>query len=112
VAISGVSENQYREYLSGGGTLTFQLDADDIEPGAGFEQSPLLAPFLDTGFELKPSPVIESPPDAVQLLLHGDSWVRVLVHTYRRGGSIVYRRISPGRYSATVCAPQMASTTP
>lgn len=108
MAISGVSHEQYTQYLSAGGTLTFQLDANDIEPGAGFEKSPLISPFLDTGFELKPTPIIESPPDAAQLLLHGESWVRVVVFTYRRGGSIVYRRISPGRYEAVVSSPPSA----
>jgi len=105
LAITGVSQEQYAHYLSNGGTLVFQLEANDIEPGSGFEKSALISPFLDTGFELKPPPLIESPSDAAQLLLRGESWLRVVVFTYRRGGSIVYKRVAAGRYEATVSSP-------
>lgn len=101
----GVSKVQYEEFLINGGELRFELDAEEIATGAEFEKSPHIAPLLDTGFELPPSAVIENPESAAQLLMHGDWWVRAVVFTYRHGGSVIYRRVSPGRYEATATMP-------
>lgn len=40
MAITGVSEQQYRDYLKHGGNLTFEIDATDIDTRGNFEKSP------------------------------------------------------------------------
>lgn len=105
MAHPGVSKVQYEDFLIHGGQLRFELDAEEISAGAGFEKFPHIAPLLDTGFELPPTSAIEDPEAGVQLLMHGDWWVRAVIFTYRHGGSVVYRRVSPGRYEATATMP-------
>jgi hypothetical protein len=90
--ITGVTEEQYK-------------DAKDIDSTGGFENAALIKPYLESGFELKPSPIIEAPENAAALFLYGGSWTRVITHTYPRGGSIVYRKLPSGRYEAKVRAP-------
>jgi len=105
MAVTGVSEEQYKNFLSHGGNLTFEIDALDIDVSGEFEKSPLIAPFLESGFEIKPSAIIENDKEAAQILSHGDSWTRVIAFTYRRSGSVIYKKLSSGRYEAQVNAP-------
>ena len=105
MAITGVTEQQYRDYLKHGGNFTFEIDATDIDASGCFENSPLIAPLLSSGFELKPSSIIEEAKDMAQLLLHGDPWMRIVTRTYLQGGSVIYRKIATGRYEAKVSAP-------
>ena len=105
MAVTGASQSEYNEYLSKGGTLIFQIDEPDIDPSGSFKHSPLIAPHLKTGFELKPTSMIDDDHSAMPLLLHGDSWTKIVVFTYRRGGSIIYRQLSDGRYEARTFAP-------
>lgn len=102
MAITGVTEQQYRDFLSKGGNLTFEIDAADIDLSGQFEKSPLIKPFLSSGFELKPSPIIDNPRDAAQILLYGDSWTCVVTLVYKKGGSIIYKKLPSGRYEAKV----------
>ncbi len=106
MAITGVSEAEYKHFLSHGGDLTFEIEATDIDSTGGFESSPLIKPFLASGFELRPSPIIEEPQDQALLLFYGGSWTRVVTHTYLNGGSIIYKKLSNGRYEAKVSLPQ------
>ena len=106
MAITGVDEAAYKQFLSHGGNLTFEIDATDIDSTGGFESSPLIQPFLSSGFELKPSPIIEEPKERALLLLYGASWTRVVIHTYLNGGSITYKKLANGRYEAQVSALQ------
>lgn len=106
MSITGVPEQQYRDYLKHGGNLTFEIDATDIDASGCFENSPLIAPFLLSGFELKPSPIFEEVKTSAQLLLYGDSWTRIVTRTYLQGGSVIYRKLTTGRYEAKVSAPR------
>jgi hypothetical protein len=105
VAITGVTEEQYRHYVAHGGKLRFEMEARDLDPSGSFEKSPFLAPYLESGFELKPSPVIEMPQNSAALFLYGDSWDLVIAHTYLNGGSIVYKKLASGRYEALAEVP-------
>jgi hypothetical protein len=78
MAITGVTEQQYREFLFKGGDLTFEIDSTEIYSSGQFEKSPLIEPFIFSGFELRPSPIIDYPKEAAQILLHGDSWTSVV----------------------------------
>jgi hypothetical protein len=103
--ITGVTEEAYREYLCKGGTLTFEIDSSDIDNKGGFEESPLIAPDLTSGFELKPSDIFDEPDNSAALFLYGGSWTRVVAHTYKHGGKIVYKKIQNGRYQAIATIP-------
>ena len=105
MAVTGVSETEYTWFLSHGGSLVFQIDSADIDSTGGFESSPLIQPFLATGFELKPSPIIEQMQDQAKLLLFGGTWTRVITYTYVHGGSIIYKKLPNGRYEATASVP-------
>lgn len=105
MSITGVTEQHYRDFLSEGGSLTFEIDAIDIDSSGQFEKSPLIAPFLSSGFELKPTPIIENPKDSCRLLLYGDSWTRVITYAYKKGGSVIYKKLLSGRYEAKVSVP-------
>ncbi len=105
MAITGVTEEEYKNFLSHGGTITFEIEGTDIDSTGGFEESPLIKPYLFSGFELKPSPMIEEPENKAALFLYGGSWTRVVAHTYINGGSIVYKKLANDRYEAKVTAP-------
>lgn len=105
MAITGVTEEEYKNYLAHGGTLVFEIEAKDIDSSGEFENAPLIKPHLNKGFELKPSKIIEEPETSAALFLYGGSWTRVVTHTYKNGGSIVYKKLPNGRYEATVKAP-------
>jgi hypothetical protein len=105
MAIQGVTEDQYTQFLKNGGKLIFQIDAGDIDPTGGFARSPIIAPNLSTGFELVPSPIIEDPNHRGQLLFFGGSWERVIAYTYLHGGKIIYKKLPDGRFEAAVSMP-------
>lgn len=105
MAITGVTETEYRHYVDHGGALRFEINASDLDPSGAFEKSPLIQPYLTSGFELKPSPIIEMPANSAALFLYGGSWDRVIAHTYKNGGKIVYAKLPSGCYEAKVEAP-------
>lgn len=105
MAITGVTEEEYKHYVARGGKLRFEIEASDIDPSGAFEKSPQIQPYLSSGFELKPSPIIEMPANSAALFLFGGSWDRVIAHTYKNGGKIVYAKLPSGRYEAKVEAP-------
>ncbi|URL57016.1 hypothetical protein IM816_10100 [Luteibacter flocculans] len=109
MAITGVTEDQYKLFVSSGGSLTFYLDAKDIDSGGGFESSPLISPYLSSGFELVPTPIIHNPSERGTLLLYGGSWERVIAHTYLNKGKIIYKKLPDGRYEAKVTVPLSAN---
>ncbi len=102
MAITGVTEEAYKRFLSNGGSLIFEIEGTDIDSTGGFEKSPLIKPYLHSGFELKPSPILEEPENTAVLFLYGDSWTRVIAYTYKNGGSIIYKKLENGRYEAKV----------
>ena len=42
-------------------TAKVEIEGADIDSTGGFEESPLIKPYLHSGFELKPSPILEEP---------------------------------------------------
>lgn len=105
MAVAGITKSQYENFLENGGQLVFTIDSKDISSTSEFENFPLIKPFLSTGFELKPTTIIEVPEFAAEIYVHGDDWARVITVVYRNGGSIVYRKLSNGKYEATATMP-------
>ncbi|OHU97801.1 hypothetical protein BLA34_22005 [Ralstonia solanacearum] len=103
MAVTGVSRQQYETFMRSGGTLTFRVEAHDIDNSddGAFEQSPTIQPRLHTGFEIPPTSLIMDDPKAyAEAWLHGDLWTRVIVRVYSQGGKIVYRKVAQGQYDA------------
>jgi hypothetical protein len=103
MAVTGYTLQAYAQFLQQGGTLTFQVEAEDIDEvnGDKFEHFPSISPDLQSGFELPPSSVVIDDDKAyVQALLHGVMWTRLIVYVYSRGGKIVYHKTGPGSYQA------------
>lgn len=105
MSITGVSHAEYEKFLSSGGELTFEMDASDISSSRDFENLPLIKPFLESGFELAPSPMISAPAERARLFLYGGSWTLVIVHVYQSGGKIIYKKLPSGKYEAKVSVP-------
>jgi hypothetical protein len=105
MAVTGPTHQQYNDFLTNGGTLTFTIDANDISPDNTFENLPLIKPYLYSGFELRPSSIIHEPQEAAQIYIHGDSWTRVVTIVYRNGGKIVYKKLSSGIFQAECTIP-------
>jgi len=102
MAITGITRDEYRQFVEKGGTVSVEIDAEDISKNRSFEQSPLIKPYLMTGFELRPSTVIHDPKVAAEIYLYGDDWTKVITTVYRNGGSIIYKKLPNGRFQATM----------
>ena len=105
MAVTGATQQQYQDFLANGGTLTFTIGASDIASDNAFENFALIKPYLYTGFELRPSSIIHEPKEAVQIMVYGDSWTRVVTTVYRQGGKIIYRKLSNGDFQAECSIP-------
>jgi hypothetical protein len=76
MAFSGLTSQQYEDFLSDGGELTLTLDRSDFSRNGEFEHFPDLQDRLDTGFELPPPSLVEEPAARSHILVHGDQWSR------------------------------------
>lgn len=109
MAVTGVTEDQYRDLLKRGGSLTFVIEAQDIASDNAFENYEVIKPDLHSGFELPPTSIIHEPEDAAQILLLGDSWTRVIAAVYRNGGKIIYKKLTNGHFEACCTIPPVVS---
>ena len=57
MTIQGISREEYQKLFSAGGEHTVVLDRSDISADGSFEEFSLIKPYLDTGFEIEPTPV-------------------------------------------------------
>ncbi len=105
MAVTGATQEQYRNFLDNGGSLTFVIGAQDIASDSSFENFELITPYLHTGFELRPSSVIHEPKEAAQILVFGDSWTRIVTTVYRNGGKIIYKKLTNGDFQADCTIP-------
>lgn len=105
VAVTGATQQQYQDFLTNGGSLTFVIGASDIASDNAFENFALIKPYLYTGFELRPSSIIHEPNEAAQIMVHGDPWARVVTTVYQQGGKIIYKKLSNGDFQAECSTP-------
>ncbi|KNC89421.1 hypothetical protein [Trabulsiella odontotermitis] len=90
-------------FLANGGTLVYEVDANEVDEGnPNFHQLPMIQPFLSSGFELKPTTVINDVSAAAQILAYGEDWTRFVYRVYSKGGKIIYTQINQNLYQA-VC---------
>lgn len=91
------------DFLANGGVIEYEVDANEVDEGnPHFHQLPSVKPYLLTGFELKPTSVINNASAAAQILAFGEDWTRFIYHVYSKGGKIIYTQINQNLYRA-VC---------
>ena len=91
------------DFLANGGTIEFEIDANEVdESNPNFHQLPTIKPNLLTGFELKPTAVIDDASSAAQIIAYGEDWTRFIYRVYSKGGKIIYTQINQNLYRA-VC---------
>lgn len=106
MAVTGVTNQEYINFLENGGQITFVIDSEDISNDSSFENFEPIKPYLYSGFEIRPSTIIHDPEVAAQLLVYGDSWTKVTTFVYRNGGKIIYRkRKDTGKFQADCSIP-------
>lgn len=100
MAITGITAKKWKAFVQNGGELIAEIDAEDISSDRSFEESKEISHNLTTGFEIRPSTIVydEDIGDMIELL--GEPWVKLCVSVYRKGGNIIYRKLSNGRYEA------------
>ena len=98
---SGTKETEWDNFKNNGGAITFTVDSKDICSNREFETSPSIQPDLQTGFELPPTSLINSPELQAKIMEQGSEWDNILCHVYLAGGNVIYKQISPGKYEAT-----------
>ncbi|WP_221167007.1 hypothetical protein [Rhizobium lentis] len=89
-----------RNVLDKGGSYTMLLDADDMKMSDDVVEA--LGETLHTGFEMKPTSIIYSDATASEILRLADGWTAVPVRVYRAGGKILYKKLSDGRFEASI----------
>lgn len=109
MAVTGVTQEQYKKFLENGGKITFLIDGSDISKKQEFEEFPTIKPLLTTGFEIRPSTIIHSSDVYIDIMVHGDHWTRVSTFVYKHGGNIVYKKLEDGRYQADCSIPRIKS---
>jgi hypothetical protein len=101
VTYSDAKKKEFEEFQKNGGTIIFEIDAEDISESKDFETSPDIQPKLGSGFELPPSTIIHSAEAQAQVLVYGSPWTIMMTDVYRRGGRIIYKQKTSGKYEAT-----------
>ena len=109
MAITGVTQQQYLDFISQGGILVFEIDRNDIDVSGTFESNETLTPMLDTGFQLPPSATAVADTSLQSPLNIGDPWTRIVTFVYRQKGTITYKRLPDGRYHATATFEKLTS---
>ena len=98
-------QEKYENLLKNGGELTFVVTAGELKFTADIETCPSIEPLLYSGFEIKPSIIIEENSAAGQIYAHGDDWTRAITYIYRSNGTIIYKKQVDGMYEVTMRLP-------
>ncbi len=96
---------EWNAFKANGGSVTFEIDGTDISYDAAFEKLPSLQAKLSTGFEIPPTPLIETAELQALIQVHGSEWDYILCRIYLAGGKVVYRKLGNGKYEAVCTVP-------
>ena len=96
---------EWKDFKANGGSITFEIDVTDISHDAAFEESSSLQGKLTTGFEVPPTPLIETAELQALIKFHGSEWDYILCRIYLAGGKVVYRKLGNGKYEAFCTVP-------
>lgn len=107
ITYSDAKRQEYENFKKNGGSITFEIDPEDITSTRDFETNPSIQPKLTTGFELAPTTLINSPELQAEIQVHGSQWDYILCRVYLSGGKVIYRKNPNGKYEATCNIPSV-----
>ncbi|HEK2789276.1 TPA: hypothetical protein SMT85_000714 [Proteus mirabilis] len=88
-------------FFKNGGVLEYEVkDSEVDESNPNFYKLPSIQSKLSTGFELRPSEIINDPKEVAKIAVYGNDWTRFIIRVYLAGGRIMYKQISPDTYHA------------
>lgn len=105
ITYSDSKKQEYEAFKKGGGSITFEIDPEDISNPPDFEDYESIKPRLDSGFELRPQTLIDTPELLALIQAHGSTWDYILCRVYLAGGSVIYKKLKSGKYAATCTIP-------
>ena len=97
---TGLTEDSYK---ISGGILEYELTPLEVGgSSADFENFSNLKLAISRGleFQIPPTSIIHDPNILAQILMGCDRWTCIHVCTYAHGGTVKYRKLSNGNYSA------------
>lgn len=97
---------EYEDFKKNGGTIVFEIDPEDVTTNADFEESEYLKSKLNSGFELPPTSLIETPELQAEISIHGSQWDFIFTRIYLAGGKVIFRKQSNGKYQAECTIPK------
>lgn len=98
-------QKEWDEFKKNGGSITFEIDATDISHDAAFENMSSLQDTLESGFEIPPTPLIETAELQALIQVHGSEWNYIFCSIYLAGGKVVFRKKANGKYEAECTVP-------
>lgn len=98
---------EYFEFLAQGRDLRIVVRKEDVTSDRPFEQTPIFATRLSSGFELPPSLPQHPPQGQEQIQRYKADWAHITTTIYRFGGRILYREISPEAYEIKLELPPL-----
>lgn len=100
ITYSSSKKQEWENFKKNGGSITFEIDSEDISSNTDFEKYQTIQPNLTTGFELPPTSLIDSPELQALIQIHGSQWDYILCRVYLSGGNVIYKKISNGKFEA------------
>ena len=101
ITYSDAKKQEWENFKKNGGSITFEIDPEDITSTRDFETNPSIQPKLTTGFELPPTTLINTPELQALIQVHGSQWDYILCRVYLSGGNVVYKKKQNDKYEAT-----------
>ena len=101
ITYSDAKNQEWKNFKINGGSISFEIDPEDIASTRDFESCPSIQPNLDTGFELPPTSLIDTPELQALIQVYGSQWDYILCRVYISGGHVIYKRMPNGKYEAT-----------
>ncbi|EPK5524075.1 hypothetical protein ABLU56_13195 [Klebsiella sp. GN_Kp186] len=90
-----------QDYYKNGGVLEFELDALEVGGNSTeFETFQGLKKYLNKGFQLPPTVIIQDKEVLALILNYGDFWTKIHAYTYAQGGTVTYKQLPSGQYYA------------
>ena len=100
ITYSDAKKQEWEDFKKNGGSITFEIDPEDISSTKDFETYPSIQPKLNTGFELPPTSLINTPELQALIQVHGSQWDYILCRVYLSDGNVIYKKKPNGKYEA------------
>ena len=105
ITYSDAKKQEYENFKKNGGSITLEIDPEDISSTRDFETYQSIQPKLTTGFELPPTNLIHSRELQAEIQVHGSQWDYILCRVYLSGGNVIYKQKPNCKYEATCNIP-------